>query len=70
MMGPSSTARGQRPRFSFHSFAPAAIQAGQYGDHQTRVKVDRTLQQHHALTFIARFHAFTITFIPESALSV
>ena len=59
----TSVSGGQGPRLALRSLAPTAIQAGEHGDHETGVHVDRTLQHHGAPAFVTSVHAGTLTFV-------
>jgi hypothetical protein len=56
-----SAARGDRTGLLFHRATPAAIQASQHGDDQTRIEVHRSFIQHRSLALITSIHVFTIT---------
>lgn len=53
---PPSATGGDRTRLLFHRTAPAAVQAGQYGDDETRIEIHRSFVQHCTLALIASFH--------------
>ena len=56
-----SAARRNWAGLLFHRATPAAIQAGQHGDDETRIEVHRSFIQHRSLALITSIHKLTIT---------